>query len=95
MLQHPSDHGVLVPEGDKDSDRPLRGSLEGCGRRPGKTRAAGGEPNQSYEEVIQTADQDPNRHRHEERGDPVIEPLEGKGRKYRSARQRTEFSIIL
>jgi hypothetical protein len=81
VFEHAADRVVFVPEGDEDGDGALGGAAEGSGGGPGEADAGGGEPDQGDEEVVQTADQDPDRYRYQERGDPVVEPLKRNGRK--------------
>ena len=76
VLQHAADDGVLVPQRDEDGDRTLPSAAQSSARGPGKADAAGRKPDQRDEQVIQTADHDPYRQRHQECGNPVIQPLE-------------------
>ena len=76
VLQHAADDGVFVPQRDKDGDRTLARMPETRGRGPGEAEAAGRKPDQGDKQVIQTADHNPHRDRHQECGNPVIQPLE-------------------
>ena len=76
VLQHAADDGVFVPQRDEDGDGTLAGPAHGGVRGPGKADAAGRKPDQGDKQVVQTADHDPDRDRHQECRNPVIQPLE-------------------
>ena len=76
MLQHPSDDRVFAPKRYKDGDGTLAGPAKGGVRGPGKRDAAGRKPDQGDKKVVQTANHDPYRDRHQESRDPVIQPLD-------------------
>jgi hypothetical protein len=76
VLQHAADYGVFVPQGHEYGDGALTGPPQGNLRGPREADAAGRKPDQGDEEVIQTAYHNPNRDRHQECGNPVIQPIE-------------------
>ena len=76
VLQHAADHGVLVPQAVRKRRWDAAAApAESDGRRPWKAEAAGRKPDQRDKQVIQTADHDPYRQRHEEGRNPVIQQL--------------------
>ena len=76
VLQHAADDGVLAPQRDEDGDGTFAGPADSGVRGPGEAEAAGRKPDQGDKQVIQTADHNPHRDRHQECGNPVIQPLE-------------------
>ncbi len=76
VFQHAADDGVFAPQRDKDGDGTLARTSEASVCGPGEAEAAGRKPDQGDKQVIQTADHNPHRDRHQECGNPVIQPLE-------------------
>jgi hypothetical protein len=74
MFQHLPDDAVFAPQRDQDGDAAL-----GCGcqvriRRPGKGLASGKEENQADKQVVQPADENPERERNETHHPIVVKP---------------------
>jgi hypothetical protein len=72
MLDHPSDEGMLMPKRHKNSDAPLGGLFQVRIGRPGKPSAPPRQVNRRDEQVVQSAQQDPDRQRNQTCRDPGI-----------------------
>ena len=75
VLQHAADDRLLPPQRHEDRDGPLGGPAQFGTRWPREADAAGRQPNQSDEQVIQPADRDPYRDRNQKSRHPAIQPL--------------------
>ena len=76
VLQHAADDGMLLPERDEDRDGTLVGPAHVGVRRPREAEPAGHKPDQGDKQVIQPADRNPDRDRHQAGGNPLIQPAE-------------------
>ena len=73
-VEHLADDGVLVPQRHEDGDGAFGGLLQGGFLGPGEGLARGDQPDQGDKQVVQPAQQDPQRQRRQTADNPAIQP---------------------
>ncbi len=74
VLDHLPNDALLPPQRHQDGDAPLGAGVQFRRRGPVEAVAAGGEEDHGDEQVVEPANQDPQRHGRQNEQNPVVKP---------------------